>query len=93
MFLYIDKCNYLIGVGSGMTLTNAADTSTAVVTEDVGRIVRSTGSFVITKTGSVGITLAVATRVRIITMANAALEIASSVALIRILDVTLIKYF
>ncbi len=76
-----------------MTLANAANTSTAVVTENVCRIVRSTGSFVITKTGSVGITLAVATRVRIIAMANAALEIASSVALIRILDVTLIKYF
>lgn len=72
-----------------MTFAYTTDTSASIVTKNVGGVIGTTSSFMIAQNGSVRIAFAESTRVRVVTMTNAAFQISSAVTLIRIADVSL----
>ena len=81
--------NYLIGVGTRMAIANTANTRAPIVTEDISCVVGSAKGFEIAQTGSVGVALAITTRMRIVAVANTALQVTTEIALFRMTNISL----
>ena len=73
--------SYFIRFLAIKTFTNSAITLTPIVAQNISRIVCTTECLIISETGSVRVTLAKATRMRVVALTNAALQIATTIAL------------
>jgi hypothetical protein len=81
--------NYLIGVGTRVAFANTANTRAPIVTEDISCVVGSAKGFEIAQTGCVGVALAITTRMRIVAVANTALQVSAVIALFRLTNISL----
>ena len=82
---------YFVRIWACVTFTDTTNTASSVITQNISRVIRTTGGFVISETGSVRVAFAEATRMRIVTVTDTTFQITSVVALISIWDVSLDK--